>query len=134
MAFDETRAYHGDHQYIGRIVGVSWEHPGEDGTVEITDGLKARFDTITSDLITVAASLGLPSHAAAVVVWEPKATDIETEDWEPILAPQFGHVLRKEPNTIEPEAVGEGWVIEWARESACRGKWVCLCRREAVNA
>ena len=133
MAFDETRAYHGDHQYIGRVVGVTWERKGEDGETVSTDGYKARFDTITSDLISVAASLGLPSHAAAIVVWEPKASDTDLEDWEPTLAPAFGHILRKEPNEINSE-VGEGWLVEWARESACRGKWVCLCQREAVNA
>src|SRR5688572_7312597 len=107
MAFDETRAYHNDWEFVGRTYGVSWERNGQ-----VTDGLKARFNTITRDLISVAASLGLPTSAAAIVVWEPKAGDIEVEDWEPVLRPSFGHVFRKEVNSIDPQAKGEGWVVE----------------------
>jgi hypothetical protein len=134
MAFDETRDYCGDWQYIGRMFDVSWERPGEDGETEITTGLKARFDTISNDLISVAASLGIASQVAAIVVWEPKASDVEVEDWEPIFVPRSGHFLRKETAPQQSGEIGEGWLIADARESATRGKWVCLCQREVTNA
>jgi hypothetical protein len=134
MAFDETRAYVGDWQWIGRVFDISWEQPQDGAEPTVTTGLKARFDTISNDLISTAASLGITSQVAAIVVWEPKADDVDLEDWEPAFIPRNGHVLRKETEPQQSGEIGEGWIIADARESATRGKWVCICQREVTNA
>lgn len=123
MPFDPETAYSGDHQYHDRVKDVSWEII--DGAT--VTGLKARFGTIdTPDLTSVAAGLGLSTDAAAVVVWEPKPSDTDAEDWEPAFAPKSGHLLRLD--------TGEGWLIHAVVKSQLAGKWNLLVDKEIANA
>jgi hypothetical protein len=127
MPFDPETSYAADYTYRDRVKDVRWEIPGE-GEPTITTGLKGRWGTVdTPDLITVAANLGLSSEAAAVVVWEPKPSDVDVDDWEPEFAPKPGHILRRDDTE-------EGWLIASAVKSQYAGKWLLLCDKEITNA
>jgi hypothetical protein len=122
-SFDPETAYNADYAYRDRVKDVTWEHDSI-----VSTGLKARFSNIdTPDLVNVAASLGLSSDAAAVVLWEPKPTDVEVDDWEPAFAPKSGHILRREDTN-------EGWSIVSVTKSNLKGKWQMLVDKEVVNA
>lgn len=124
MAFDPETAYRGDYQYRDRVKDVSWEVTGADTVT----GLQARWGTIdTPDLVSVAVNLGLSTEAAAVVVWEPKPSDVTVSEWAPQFAPKSGHLLRREDT-------GEGWLIASVVKSQLAGKWLLLVDREVVNA
>lgn len=131
MAFDETTAYHGDWQWVGRVFDVQWERDTDAGPIIVT-GLKARFSSITGNLVSVAAGLGITTQAAAVVVWQPKPTDVDETDWEPTFAPKEGHVLRK--SVPDPDVRGDGYVIVGdVAERAAKGRWRVFCQEEVVN-
>lgn len=124
MTFDPATSYSQDHELHDFIEDVTWEVSTPDGLVSTT-GFKGKWgDFDTPDLVSVAASLGLSSEAAAVVVWQPKPDDA---DWEPTFAPKPGHILRRE------EKGNEGWVIMGHGESRF-GNWTCFCEKEVLNA
>lgn len=134
MAFDEATAYRNEYQWVGRVIDAVWEYTAFEDTIRV-DGLKARFGPInTPDLISLAAGLGLTTEAAAVVVWEPKPSDVEVEDWEPVFDPRPGHILRRDMPVTEEGQVAEGWLIKSASRSTGRGKWFLLVDKEATNA
>lgn len=122
MSFDPETAYCGDYQYRDRVKDVTWERTGIEQHVT---GLKARFGLIdTPEFASVAASLGLSTDAAAVVVWEPKPADIT--DWTPAFDPKDGHILRREDTQ-------QGWLIASVTKSQLQGKWLLLVDREVTN-
>lgn len=126
-AFGVTTAYHNEWELHDRVEDVTWERPSDDGPV-ITTGLKGRWSAIdTPDLLSVAAGLGLSSDAAAIVVWEPKPTDVAVADWVPQFAPKPGHVLRRS------EENSEGWIIKNAARSVFKSKWSLLVDKEVEN-
>lgn len=130
MAFDETKAYQGDWQYVGRVVDVTWEHQTLTDT-ENTTGLKARFCSVsTPDLVSVAAGLGLSTQAAAVVVWEPKPIDVAATDWQPSFNPKNGDTLRIEAGVNQ----SQGWVIHEVTSHSNQGIWHLLVDKELINA
>ena len=123
MAFDPETAYAGDWQYMDRIKDVAWEHDGQTVT-----GLKARWGSITTpDFTSIAASLGLSSDAAAIVVWQPKPDDVATADWVPTFQPRAGHLVRN-------ATTQEGWSVKDATQFQQKAKWLLLADREVTNA
>lgn len=126
MSFDPSKAYHGDWQYQDFIEEVSWIRAADGGS-DVTTGLKARFgDFDTPELVSLAAGLAFTHELAAVVLWEPKPSDVVLDDWLPIFAPKSGQLLRRDDHD------GERWLIVSAKQSRF-GYWLLACEREATN-
>lgn len=124
MSFDPETAYRDDWQYLDRVKEVDWER--SDGTPYT--GLRGRWGGInTPDISSVAASLGLTSDAAAIVVWQPKPSDEDADSWEPFFRPRQGDVLRRVDT-------GEGWIVKDATELHTKAKWLVVADREVTNA
>lgn len=123
MPFDPETAYHGDWQYVDRVKAVTWETQGG----EFYTGYKARFGSVASlDISSIAAGLGLTSDAAAIVVWEPKSSDVAADDWTPLFAPQAGDVLRV-------DSTGVGWIVKDRTHEPMEAKWIVVADKEVVN-